>query len=247
MSTPANAEKERQRTLVREQRERERLEKEKERIARMEKLQKEQNSKPSGAVRKPTVAAASSAAGGANEDGTTSDSDLDAEETLANKKEYQQRIVQLWKDRAKKPQKPGSQIRFKTNFRNTILDVFRANGWREAESETDWDIFWTNKEWIRGIYDKIHLEQHQRVNHFRNFYELTRKDLLVKNLKRARRTLQKRGGGASSSTTTTTTTTTAGGKPIPGAAASVEEDVDSQFNFFPDTCQWKHNNRAKNL
>lgn len=71
----------------------------------------------------------------------------------------------------------------------------------------DWDIFWANKEWIRSIYDKIHLESHQRVNHFRNFYELTRKDLLVKNLKRAKRSLAKKG----------------------------REDESGAWDFFPDT------------
>ena len=35
--------------------------------------------------------------------------------------------------------------------------------------------------------DKVHLSDWQRVNHFPNHYELTRKDLLIKNLKRAKR------------------------------------------------------------
>lgn len=34
-------------------------------------------------------------------------------------------------------------------------------------------------------------EDHQRVNHFRNHYELTRKDLLVKNVKRMRKQLER--------------------------------------------------------
>jgi len=65
----------------------------------------------------------------------------------------------------------------------------------------------TNKEWIRGVYDKVHLESHQRVNHFRNFYELTRKDLLIKNLKRAKRSLTKDG----------------------------RDEEAAAFDFFPDT------------
>jgi len=32
----------------------------------------------------------------------------------------------------------------------------------------------------------------QRINHFQNHYELTRKDLLVKNLKRTKKQLQRR-------------------------------------------------------
>jgi hypothetical protein len=41
-------------------------------------------------------------------------------------------------------------------------------------SETEWDIFWSGRDWIRGVYDRVHLDPHQRVNHFRNFFELTR-------------------------------------------------------------------------
>ena len=131
-----------------------------------------------------------------------------------------------------------SPIRFKTNFRNTILDVFKANGWKESESEVEWDIFWTNKEWIRGIYDKIHLEAHQRVNHFRNFYELTRKDLLVKNLKRARRTLQRKGkeeeaSGAASSATSTSASGSSSSTTSSSSAAS--SSLDPTYDFFPDT------------
>ncbi len=59
--------------------------------------------------------------------------------------------------------------------------------------ETDWDFLWTERDWIRGVYDKIRLDDHQRVNHFRNFYELCRKDCMIKNLKRAKRNLLKNG------------------------------------------------------
>jgi tubulin polyglutamylase TTLL9 len=98
-------------------------------------------------------------------------------------------------------------LKFKTCLRNTILDVFRGCGWKESDSEYDWDIYWTNKEWIRGVYDKVHLEAGQRVNHFRNFFELTRKDLLVKNLKRQKRLLSKQG----------------------------REDEAAAYDFFPET------------
>lgn len=45
--------------------------------------------------------------------------------------------------------------------------------------------------WIREFYDHIHFEDHQRVNHFRNHFELTRKDLLVKNVKRMKKHLER--------------------------------------------------------
>eukprot|EP00983_Pelagomonas_calceolata_P083842 1156241-Pelagomonas_calceolata.AAC.3 len=37
----------------------------------------------------------------------------------------------------------------------------------------------------------MHLNDWQRINHFPNHYELTRKDLLIKNLKRAKKQLDK--------------------------------------------------------
>ncbi len=82
-------------------------------------------------------------------------------------------------------------IRFKTHFTNTIYDVLRDRGYKQTDSETDWDFHWADVGWIREVLDHIHLEDHQRVNHFRNHYELTRKDLLVKNLKRMKRQLEK--------------------------------------------------------
>jgi hypothetical protein len=45
--------------------------------------------------------------------------------------------------------------------------------------------------WIHHELDKMHLNDWQRINHFPNHYELTRKDLLIKNLKRAKRQLEK--------------------------------------------------------
>mmetsp|Transcript_2707 Transcript_2707/g.7060 ORF Transcript_2707/g.7060 Transcript_2707/m.7060 type:complete len:335 (-) Transcript_2707:339-1343(-) len=44
---------------------------------------------------------------------------------------------------------------------------------------------------MRENYDHTHFEEGQRINHFRNHYELTRKDLMVKNLKRARKQLER--------------------------------------------------------
>lgn len=34
-------------------------------------------------------------------------------------------------------------------------------------------------------------DDHQRINHFRNHYELTRKDLLVKNVKRMKKQMER--------------------------------------------------------
>lgn len=76
-------------------------------------------------------------------------------------------------------------VLFRTSHHNTIFDVLRSRaGWEETHSDTDWDINWADTAWVRENFDHIHFEDHQRVNHFRNHYELTRKDLTIKNLKR---------------------------------------------------------------
>lgn len=48
--------------------------------------------------------------------------------------------------------------------------------------------------WIHHELTQMHLADWQRINHFPNHYELTRKDLLIKNLKRAKKQLEKEVG-----------------------------------------------------
>jgi len=85
------------------------------------------------------------------------------------------------------------KTRFRTTFRNTIYDLFKSKGWTETESDTDWDVAWVDKDWIRENFLQQTLADHQRINHFPNHYELTRKDNLIKNLKRTQRGLQREG------------------------------------------------------
>ncbi len=81
---------------------------------------------------------------------------------------------------------------FRTSFHNVIYEVLRNRpGWRETDSDTDWDFNWADVGWVRDFYDHIQFDDRQRINHFRNHYELTRKDLCVKNLKRAKRQLER--------------------------------------------------------
>ncbi|TMW64479.1 hypothetical protein Poli38472_011359 [Pythium oligandrum] len=91
-------------------------------------------------------------------------------------------------------------VQFRTSLRNTVLDVLLYQGehWRETESEYDWDVHWADIGWVREHLDAFTpLQDHQRINHFQNHYELTRKDLLVKNLKRMKRQLQRSPESAS--------------------------------------------------
>eukprot|EP00518_Triparma_eleuthera_P019630 CAMPEP_0197548572 /NCGR_PEP_ID=MMETSP1320-20131121/2665_1 /TAXON_ID=91990 /ORGANISM="Bolidomonas sp., Strain RCC2347" /LENGTH=444 /DNA_ID=CAMNT_0043108609 /DNA_START=118 /DNA_END=1448 /DNA_ORIENTATION=- len=84
----------------------------------------------------------------------------------------------------------GKQLLFRTTFRNAIYEALKKRGWKETEGD-DWDLHWTEREWMSEVFDTIHLSPGQRVNHYRNQRELCRKDLMVKNLKRHKRQLQK--------------------------------------------------------
>ena len=84
----------------------------------------------------------------------------------------------------------GKPLTFKTTFRNAVYEALLRRGWKETEGD-DWDLHWTEREWMSEVFDQIHLSSWQRVNHFRNQRELCRKDLMVKNLKRHKRQLQK--------------------------------------------------------
>ena len=83
-------------------------------------------------------------------------------------------------------------ITFRTSFRNVVYEVLRGRGWKETEG-MDWDFHWAEKEWVTEFMDGIHLNPTQKLNHYRNHRELCRKDLLIKNLKRMKRSLQRDG------------------------------------------------------
>lgn len=65
-----------------------------------------------------------------------------------------------------------NQIRFKTNFSNCVLTALRNRKWKETDSELEWDIIWAERDWMREVFDHVHLAPKQKVNHFRNHYEV---------------------------------------------------------------------------
>jgi tubulin polyglutamylase TTLL9 len=83
------------------------------------------------------------------------------------------------------------------NWVETDSDVVRHHHRPRHKSSTalcvlqDFDFVWADKQWMSDHFDGLRLQDHQRVNHFRNHYELTRKDLLIKNLKRIKKQLEK--------------------------------------------------------
>ncbi|KAK2553081.1 putative tubulin polyglutamylase TTLL9 [Acropora cervicornis] len=85
-------------------------------------------------------------------------------------------------------------IRFKCTLQNTILDVLRSKGWTEVKEESEWDFYWCDVGWMREFFDHTYMEEHVKICHFRNHYELTRKNLMAKNLKRLKKQLEREYG-----------------------------------------------------
>ena len=82
------------------------------------------------------------------------------------------------------------QIKWKLGLdRPLIVEALEERGWQnvEEENEDSYNFFWAAVSEIKHIFNpqyKIRLRNNQILNHFPNHFELTRKDLLVKNLKR---------------------------------------------------------------
>ncbi|KAI5744944.1 hypothetical protein M8J76_006834 [Diaphorina citri] len=88
-------------------------------------------------------------------------------------------------------------IRFKTEGQtnNTVIeDVLRGRpGWMPVGSDdTNWDIFWCDLATTKLILESS-MKNHQKIAHYRNFYEISRKNYLARNLKRYRRQCVKNG------------------------------------------------------
>lgn len=39
-------------------------------------------------------------------------------------------------------------------------------------SDLEWDMHWADREWVYEVFDNVHLDHWQRVNHFRNGREV---------------------------------------------------------------------------
>ena len=80
--------------------------------------------------------------------------------------------------------------------KSVITSNLLKRGFTASLDPEIWDFFWAEKGSIKGIFHPdsgIRLSDNQIINHFPNHYELTRKDLLVKNFKRYRKDLEKEG------------------------------------------------------
>lgn len=78
--------------------------------------------------------------------------------------------------------------------RDPPLDGVTGAQWSPAG---DWNVYWASVGSAKALFDPqlgFRLSDFQLVNHFPNSHELTRKDLMVKNCRRYRRTVQEQQG-----------------------------------------------------
>ena len=72
--------------------------------------------------------------------------------------------------------------------KDVIIQNFTDRFWEEiGEDDDNWNFFWASVNTIRQIFSGktyVKLNDYQILNHFLNFYELTRKDLMAKNIKK---------------------------------------------------------------
>ena len=85
-----------------------------------------------------------------------------------------------------------TQIKFRSTLKNTIYEALKKRLWKETEGD-DFDFNWSEKNYFANDSEQpFHsLFPHQHVNHFPNNYELTRKDMMYKNLKLYKKQLEK--------------------------------------------------------
>ncbi|XP_064397984.1 polyglutamylase complex subunit TTLL1-like isoform X2 [Halichondria panicea] len=92
----------------------------------------------------------------------------------------------------------GARLKWTSDLDKSVLVTnFEKRGWVKSSFEDgDWNFYWCSVYTVRSIFSVdsgIRLSDNQMVCHFPNFYELTRKDCLVKNIKRYRKDLERDG------------------------------------------------------
>jgi tubulin polyglutamylase TTLL1 len=95
------------------------------------------------------------------------------------------------------PRPESRCINFCTDFdKSIVINSFVRRGWKQVSPIENWNIYWANTVNCRNIFNLdigYRLNDNQLINHFPNNYELVRKDLLVKNIKRYRKELEREG------------------------------------------------------
>uniref|UniRef100_A0A0N4Z3I1 Tubulin--tyrosine ligase-like protein 9 n=1 Tax=Parastrongyloides trichosuri TaxID=131310 RepID=A0A0N4Z3I1_PARTI len=79
------------------------------------------------------------------------------------------------------------KVYWKSALTNTIYEVLTNRKNFIPTTGDSWNFFWVNREWMNTSFDKHKFKDNQMVCHFRNDYELTRKDNLIKNIKKGKK------------------------------------------------------------
>jgi hypothetical protein len=92
-----------------------------------------------------------------------------------------------------------SGVRWRTDFDKWVVTAnAERRGWQLCSPEDeDWDVYWASVGSVKAIFSAdsgVRLQTGQLINHFPNHYELTRKDLMVKNIKRYQKQVKREGG-----------------------------------------------------
>ena len=91
----------------------------------------------------------------------------------------------------------GIKFKWRTDLdKATLIQNFEKRGWVRCQEQEQWNIFWALPWTVKNMFnpDTGHrLGEMQILNHFPNHFELTRKDLMVKNIKRFRKDMEKEG------------------------------------------------------
>ena len=89
----------------------------------------------------------------------------------------------------------SGKITYVTDFEKSVLvNNFLKRGWTQCSPDGYWNFYWASVTTVRQIFNiesGYRLNDDQIINHFPNHYDLTRKDLMLKNLKRYRKDLEK--------------------------------------------------------
>ena len=88
-------------------------------------------------------------------------------------------------------------IKWKTDLqKSVIIENMKERNWQKAEDcEEDWNFYWISVRFVKQFFHHRsgkRLTDRQLVNHFPNYSELTKKDLMVKNIKRYKKDVDKK-------------------------------------------------------
>ncbi|CAK1596205.1 unnamed protein product [Parnassius mnemosyne] len=89
------------------------------------------------------------------------------------------------------------RLNFCTDLEKSVLmSNFERRGWHQVGPDDEWNFYWASTQTCRNLFSVesgYRMNDNQMINHFPNHYELSRKDLLVKNIKRYRKELEREG------------------------------------------------------